>query len=68
MIAYKVFNPGWTCKGFQYEVGKTYHLDGELIMCVNGFHACKKAVDCFNYYNFARYDDVEDDQILGYGG
>lgn len=24
MKAYKVFNPDWTCKGFQYEIGKRY--------------------------------------------
>lgn len=21
---FKVFNPDWTCRGFKYEVGKTY--------------------------------------------
>ena len=24
MKGYKVFNPDWTCRNFQYEVGKTY--------------------------------------------
>lgn len=24
MKGYKVFEPDWTCKGFQYEVGKTF--------------------------------------------
>ena len=26
---FKVFNPDWTCRGFQYEVGKTYEMEGE---------------------------------------
>jgi len=49
---YKVFNPDWTCQGFQYSVGATYELSGVLIICKNGFHFCEKAVDCFNYYSF----------------
>ena len=35
---YKVFNPDWTCSGFQYEVGKTFEHDGNIEMCGSGFH------------------------------
>jgi hypothetical protein len=52
MKGYKVFNPDWTCRGFKYEIGKTYEHDGNLSVCNSGFHFCKKAVDCFNYYSF----------------
>lgn len=52
VIGYKVFNPDWTCSGFQYEVGKTYILDGDLQICVRGFHFCKKLSDCFDYDKF----------------
>ena len=30
---YKVFNHDWTCRGFQYEVGKTFKHDGNIEMC-----------------------------------
>lgn len=49
--AYKVFNPDWTCKGFQYRVGESYECN-EVIICQKGFHACLKPVECFNYYSF----------------
>jgi hypothetical protein len=52
MKGYKVFNPDLTCRGFQYEIGKTYHHEGEVIPCISGFHFCEKADDCFNYYPF----------------
>ena len=52
--AYKVFNPDMTCRGFQYEVGKEYEAKGKIIICENGFHACEKLSDCFNYYSFKR--------------
>ena len=52
MKAFKVFNPDWTCQGFQYEVGKTYSMKEEPIFCGRGFHACKKVSDCFSYYSF----------------
>jgi len=50
--AYKVFNPDMTCRGFQYEVGKEYEAKGDILICENGFHACEKLADCFNYYRF----------------
>ena len=49
---YKVFNSDWTCRGFQFEVGKTFKHKGEILLCGSGFHFCKKASDCFNYYTF----------------
>lgn len=30
MKDYKVFNPDFTCKGFQFEVGKTYEVMGQV--------------------------------------
>ena len=27
MKGYKVFKPDWTCRGFQYSVGKTFEED-----------------------------------------
>ena len=50
MKGYKVFEPDWTCRGFQYEVGKTYEEDVTPRVCERGFHFCKKAADCFSYY------------------
>ena len=50
--AYKAFNSDLTCKGFQYEVGKTYRHDAVLKLCESGFHACDSLVDCFRFYPF----------------
>lgn len=55
---YKVFNPDWTCRGFEYEVGQTYEEDVEPIVCDRGFHFCEKAADCFNYYQFNSVNKV----------
>ena len=49
---YKVFLPDWTCRDYQYEVGKTYHHEGSIGLCSSGFHFCERLVDCFNYYSF----------------
>ena len=34
-----------------YEVGKTYTVEGEVKICENGYHFCKKCVDVYDYYS-----------------
>ena len=53
MKAYKGFNKDMTCRGFQYEIGKTYETD-EADLCNSGFHACENPLDCFKYYSPAK--------------
>jgi len=49
---YKIFDPNWKCKDFQYKVGEVAELkaDQPLRMCSSGFHFCKRAIDCLIYY------------------
>lgn len=62
---YKVFNPDWTCRGFQYEVGKCYETDEKPVVCKEGFHFCEKLVDCYDYYKFNDKNKVA--EITAYG-
>ena len=50
MIGYKAFNKDLTCRGFQYEIGKTYSIKGLPILCQTGFHFCKNIADTYRYY------------------
>ena len=65
MKGYKVFNPDWTCRGFQYNVGQVYEMDEKPICCDRGFHFCKKASDCFQYYSFDPNNKVAEVEALG---
>ncbi len=47
---YKAFDKGLICRGFQFEEGKEYFLDGEPVLCENGFHFCKDLVLTLEYY------------------
>ena len=62
---YKVFNPDWTCRGFQYEVGKIFEEDVAPKCCEAGFHFCTKAIDCFSYYSFDPNNKVAEVLALG---
>ena len=61
--AFKAFSKGWTCRDFQYEIGKSYHQDGEIECCWNGFHTCPNPLMVFNHYwgdvNDRRFAEVE---------
>ena len=65
MKGYKVFNPDFTCRGFQFEVGKTYEHKGKLEICRSGFHFCRHVADCFNYYFFNPKNRVAEVEAVG---
>ena len=61
LTAYKAFDSDWTCRGFQYEIGKTYKHNGDVEMCKAGFHACTNPLDVLDYYNLcdSKFAEVE---------
>ena len=59
MKGYKFMESDMTCKGFQYEIGEEYIIEGELEICKNGFHFCKNPFDCLKYY-----DNIKGDKRL----
>ena len=70
MKTYKGFDENLQCRGFQYEVGKTYTEEGNIKVCQNGFHAIgedNSPLRVFDYYPPAtngkpsRYCKVEAD-------
>lgn len=65
MKGYKVFKPDWTCRDFQYEVGKTYKHEGDIEPCKAGFHFCQKLVDCFQYYAFNTENKIAEVEAIG---
>ena len=64
MKAYKGFNQDLTCRGFQYEEGKTYETD-KAKLCEEGFHACENPIDCLRHYTPVQsvYHEVELDGV-----
>ena len=65
MKGYKVFNPDWTCRGYQFEIGKIFTEDIKPVCCDRGFHFCTKISDCFNYYDFNPNNKVAEIEALG---
>ena len=61
IISYKGFDENMQCRGFQYEVGKEYEMDGDIKCCERGFHACESPLEVWNYYDMlaSRFAKVE---------
>ena len=62
MIGYKIFNPDWTCRDFQYKVGKTYEMEESPKCCERGFHFCETIIDCLK--NSPYFHSVKEDKKL----
>ena len=62
---FKVFNPDWTCRNYQFAVGQIFEEDVEPKCCGRGFHFCEKASDCFDYYSFNPDNKVAEVIALG---
>ena len=60
-IYYKGFDKNFQCRGFQYEVSKSYTHKGKIEPCESGFHACEYPLSVFNYYApaYSRFAEVE---------
>ena len=63
-MMYKGFNKDMTCRGFQFEQGKTYQEE-RAELCESGFHACEFPMDCLSYYapGESRYCEVDLDEL-----
>ena len=66
MKAYKGFNKDMTCRGFQFEEGKTYE-EKRAKLCEKGFHACLNPIDVFRYYppvdSIYHSVEIDDDDV-----
>ena len=62
---YKVFKPDWTCRGKQYTCPGKFEENGALLICKHGMHFCKRAADCFTYYDFN--PDFHVAEVVAYG-
>ncbi len=66
---YKVFNEDWTCSpggnAKQYTCPGKFEEDITPVRCGRGMHFCRKAADCFNYYNFNPKNKVA--EVVAYG-
>ena len=50
MRGYKAFNSNMTGIGFQYEIGKTYEIGGQIKLGKRGFHFCSSLANVYEYY------------------
>ena len=50
MTGYKATDKDMKCRGFQFELGKWFEHEGELVECQSGFHFCEQPSGPWAYY------------------
>ena len=66
MKVYKATDKDMKCRGFQYTLGKTAEVDGDIELCERGLHACEMPLDVLGYYvpgDGSRYFEAELDEV-----
>ena len=61
MYGFKAYDANLSCRGLQYEIGKTYTTDQAPVRCgVSGFHWCDNPMDTWAYYDIttARWTEL----------
>ncbi|MEK8206746.1 hypothetical protein NST41_14225 [Paenibacillus sp. FSL L8-0696] len=53
---FKAFDKGLVCRGFQYEEGKAFEMEGRIEPCNRGFHFCENPLDVLEYYPLINRD------------
>jgi len=61
---YKATDKNMRCRGFQFELGKWYECEGELILCENGFHFCEYPSGPWSYYDDGRIFKCEAEGVI----
>ena len=56
ITTFKGFNKDLSCRGFRYEIGKTFAMSGPIAACDRGFHACENPFDVWTYYGLGTYN------------
>ena len=68
MKVYKGTDKNMKCRDFQYELGKTAEVDGDIKLCERGLHACEMPLDVLGYYapgDGPRYFEAELEDVSG---
>lgn len=64
IAGFKGFNPDFTCRHFNFEVGQKYTHKGEISLCHTGFHFCENALDVLYYYPpTGKFAEVEGEEV-----
>ena len=66
MKGYKATNADMQCRGFQFELGKWYEHEGDLVPCESGFHFCEHMPGVWAYYSDldSRVFEIEAEGLL----
>ena len=63
MIAYKGFNKGLICRGYQFQPGE--NITEEANCAQNGFHSAENPLDCVVLGTGKRLEMTEDQDYFG---